>query len=89
MKKLNFEEVRKIVEDKGYELLSEEYNGINSKMRIKDKDGYIGLCSLDTIKQSSHFLKFHISNPHSIYNIKNSIKNPESRTSKYLKKDFI
>ena len=84
--KLTIEEVRDIVEGKGYELLSDEYVNKKAKLKIKDRDGYISLSSLDSIKQSLHFLRFHESNPYTIQNIKHSIK---TEYPKLLSEQFV
>jgi hypothetical protein len=40
MAKLNLEEVRKKVKNKGYKLISEYYNGYTDKLIIEDDEGY-------------------------------------------------
>ena len=52
-----------------------EYNGLDKKYNLIDKDGYKYYVRLQGIINQNKFpWKFHKSNPYSIYNIKNFIK---------------
>jgi hypothetical protein len=50
-KRFTYEEVREIVESKGYELISTEYKGMNAKLIFKDADGFTYETSLNTVKK--------------------------------------
>ncbi len=74
MKKYNLEEIKYIVESYGFELISQEYNGANYPIIIKDKEGYYGRSLINSIIKCSNFKRFHKSNPYTIQNIKLWIK---------------
>lgn len=66
-KRYEFEEVKKICEDRGYELLETKYVNAKTKMKVK-KNGYYGFINLSGIV-CGEMLPFHKSNPFSIQNI--------------------
>jgi len=70
-KKYTYEEVKKIVEDLGYELISEKYVNNRNKLILKDKEGYKYYNCLDKILQYNNPKRFHTCNPYTIENIKN------------------
>jgi len=70
MKKYTYEEVKKFVNDLGYELISKEYLGVFSKLIIKDTEEYFYKITLNDIKSGRIPYKFHKSNPYAIQNIK-------------------
>ena len=69
VKKLNQEEVNRIYNKKGYEVIS-EYKNSDTIIYVKNKDGYICISRYRTFKNNSEPLKFHKSNPYTIQNIK-------------------
>jgi hypothetical protein len=69
-KKYTIEEVREIVESKGYELLSEEYVNSHTKMNFKDTGGYLYHNTLTAILGYSNLNKFGKYNKYAIDNIK-------------------
>lgn len=68
-KKLNYEEVKQYVENLGFILISTEYKSVDSKLIIKDGDGYYYNISLSNLKGGNPSKIVHKSNPYSIYNI--------------------
>lgn len=76
--KFTIEEAKGIAEDKGYELLSSEYKGINNRLRVKDKEGYIGFLTLEGIQRGYSFHKYNNSNLYNAYNIKIYLKDKVS-----------
>jgi len=72
--KYTYKEVKKIVNDLGYELISKEYLNIKDNLILKDKDGYFYTCSFDSIKRNHTPNKFSVSNLYTIKNLKNWIK---------------
>lgn len=73
-RKYTYEEVKKIVEDKGYELITKEYVNINNKFIIVDNIGFYYYTNLDKLFQGKTPLRFHKSNPYTIDNINLWIK---------------
>lgn len=71
-KKYKNEEVKKIFNDKGYELM-EDYINVKTKMKVKDNNGYLLNCSLDLFLNGTPQI-FHKCNPYTIENIKLWIK---------------
>lgn len=69
MKKFTINEVKIIVNNLGFELISQEYKKAQQKLTLKDKEGYLYLVSLWGLKRNLP-LKFDKSNPYTIYNIK-------------------
>lgn len=69
MRKLILKEVREIVKNKGYKLISEIYNGYSDKLIIEDGEGYRYYESLTRLSVRKP-VRFHNKNPYSIYNIK-------------------
>ena len=55
-----FEEVKKIVNDLGYEFVSEEYVNCKLKFTLKDIEGYLYYTSFDKINVGKMPLKFNI-----------------------------
>lgn len=66
-----FEQVKEIVKSKGYELLSDEYVGNKTNLKIKDSDGYLGFTPFASIQNNTTFRKFYTLNPFTLDNIKN------------------
>jgi len=69
-KKYTYEEVKKIIEDKGYALVSDKYLNNRTKLIFKDKEGYLYFSVLTRLQQGMTPEKFHICNPYTIHNIK-------------------
>jgi hypothetical protein len=57
-----------------YEPCFDEYNGCESKLKCKNKDGYIGFLSYANMKQGNSFSIFSKENSYSIHNIRHYIK---------------
>ena len=68
-RKFTIEEVREVVESKGYELLSEEYINNQSRLKIKDNYGYKFKISLNSLKSGTKPLAFSSLNPYVLDNI--------------------
>ena len=69
-KKFTYEEVKKNIENLGYELISKEYKNNLTKLILKDKYGYYYVTSLDKLR-SGHFPRIVDKvNPYTIQNIK-------------------
>jgi len=64
----DFEKVKKYVEDKGYNLLSERYIKNSQKLTMSDNDGYLYYIGIATF-QNCIPEKFHKTNPYTIQNI--------------------
>ena len=69
-KKCTYEEVKKFINDLGYELISKEYDNSHQKLTLKDKDGYFYTINLSNIKSGKNAHKFDQSNPFTLINIK-------------------
>ena len=69
-KKLTYIEVKECVENLGYKLISKEYKNVNSKLIIKDKDGYYYTPFFNSLIIGNPPSKFYKSNPYTIQNIK-------------------
>jgi hypothetical protein len=69
-KKYTIEEVREIVESKGFELLSDEYVNNKTKLAFEDGEGYIYSCNLYSFIKNKSFHKYHINNKYTIDNIR-------------------
>jgi len=71
-KKYTYNEVKKIINDFGYELISKEYEGTNiTNLVFKDNIGYYYCLKLNEILRANwDHAKFHKSNPYTIQNIK-------------------
>lgn len=67
--KYTYEEVKSIINNLGYELISKEYVNSKSNLIVKDKYGYMYFTSLNRLKTYGKN-KFDISNPYTIHNIK-------------------
>ena len=87
-KKITYEEVSKVYEEKGYELIS-EYKGNNKPLFVKDKEGYICSSSYSSFKNGAEPNKFHTHNPYTVQNlklwIKTNIEGYELLSTKYTK----
>lgn len=70
-KKYTIEEVKNIISSKGFELVSDKYNGNKSNIIIMDSDGYYYSVTFGNFKNSNYkkFDKVGISNPYTIKNI--------------------
>ena len=69
-RKFSYKEVKEIIENLGYELLSNEYLNNLQKLLFKDKDGYLYYSQLSNLKMGRLPEKFNICNPYTIQNIK-------------------
>ena len=69
-KKYTYKEVKAIVENLGFELISKEYLNCKEKLILKDKEGYLYYSIFDNIRNSYYPEKFNKNNPYSIQNIK-------------------
>jgi len=69
MKKYTYEEVKKFVNDLGYELISKDYIIGNKKLILKDKDGYFYTVTFYSLKHGSSLDKFSKSNEYTLQNI--------------------
>ncbi len=68
-RKYTIEEVKSKLKEKGYELLDDVYNGVDSSMTVIDEHGYLYYSTLYRIlRYEPHFV--HKSNIYSVYNIK-------------------
>jgi len=67
--KYTFEEVKELVNNLGYELISKEYN-YKVKIIFKDKEGYYYNCKLGDLLKNKTAKIFFPSNPYTIHNIK-------------------
>lgn len=67
----SYEYVKDIISEKGYQLISSDYNTCKDRLLCKDKEGYFVYTSFDKIvnKPDSKPRRFHISNDYSVYNI--------------------
>lgn len=69
MQKLTQEYVKNGYKKHGYILLS-KYENTNTKLCIQDKEGYMYNSTWDYFQRGKEPMKFHKSNPYTIYNIK-------------------
>ena len=71
-KKYTYEEVKEIINNLGYELISKEYVNCKNKLILKDKFGYFYELSFDTLNNNKNkgINKFDQSNPFTLTNIK-------------------
>jgi len=74
-KKLNYEEVKEVFKEKGYELLSDTYINNHQLLISRDIEGYLYFSSTMTLKSNNIPQKFGNSNPYTIQNIKLWCKN--------------
>ena len=76
-KRYTYEQVKKIFEEHGYNLLEKEYINNRTKMLV-EKDGYYGFAKLDAIQRGDYFSICHKSNPYSIQNIQHYLDKKET-----------
>lgn len=69
-KKLTYEEVKEYIESQGYKLLSKEYVNNNTKLILKDVDGYLYVTTWGNFQKGYKPNKFSKYNPYTIQNIK-------------------
>lgn len=69
-KKYILDEVREIVDSKGFELISEEYVNNRKKLIVRDCNGYYYEILLQSLLRNIFPLKFYKYNPYTIQNIK-------------------
>jgi len=69
-RKYTYKIVKELLNEKGYELISEEYISIDKKLSIKDNEGYYYYVIFNNLLKYKMPLKFHKSNPYTIQNIK-------------------
>lgn len=74
IKKLTFEYIKSKFNEAGYELLSKEYNGKDSKMTCIDSGGYLYFTNYSTIRSNRKPKRYQATNPYVMYNIKKWIK---------------
>lgn len=72
--KYTYNEVKNIVESKGYELISDNYDKMTTKLDFKDCEGYYYHATLNSIIYNNSIRKFYIGNKYTIDNIKHYIK---------------
>lgn len=70
---LDYKNINSILNDLGYKLVSKNYNGVNSKITLKDQDNYLYYATLHEIRYHKPD-KFNPKYPYSISNIKNWCK---------------
>ena len=68
--KYTLEEVRKIVKEFGFELISEKYINNHQKLIMQDINGYLYFSRLSDLKGGKNPVFAQKSNPYSIYNIR-------------------
>lgn len=68
-KRVNINEVNRILENKGYELIG-DYINTRIKVSLRDNEGYYYYTTIDSLKSGSTPSKFHITNPYTMQNIK-------------------
>lgn len=69
--KYSLEQVREIINKKGYTLISEFFISVLKKIIIKDKEGYYYITTLDSfIRAGKNPARYHKSSPYTIQNIK-------------------
>lgn len=78
----DFEYYKEKIEKYGLKLLDDYFEVKNNKQKfnVEDKDGYRYYVELSSIVNSDKLLKFYITNPHTIYNIKKYIKDNNIKT---------
>lgn len=67
---VEYEKIKKEVENYGYKLLSKEWNGNHQRIDVKDCMGYKGRIKLETLRNGGSFSKFALYNPYSLENLK-------------------
>jgi len=72
--KLSYEEVKEFIESLGYILISIKFHRSNDKLIILDNENYYYFVTHASLKNGTKPSKFNISNPYTIYNIKNWCK---------------
>lgn len=72
-RRYNITDIKTELKDYGYCLISEDFNNIHS-IEISDKYGYLYHSDLHRIRAKSFPMKFAVSNPHLLDNLKNYIK---------------
>jgi hypothetical protein len=84
----SYEYVKNITEEKGYILLSSSYRHQHELLDIMDKEGYKYKADFCQIKQSGKLLRFYETNPYTIDNINNYIKQNKLEV-KLLSKEYL
>lgn len=72
--RFTLEEVKHLLEEKGYALISKEYINAQTNIIFKDKEGFFYYSRLGNVLHSNSPSKFHINNPFTIQNINNYLK---------------
>lgn len=67
--KYNYEMAKRIVEEKGFKLLSETFESINQSLIIESEEGYLFKTHLNGIIRGNNFNYFDSRNPYTIKNI--------------------
>ena len=70
----NKKEFYKLVEELNYEIIDGEYKNSSSHVTVKDRDGYLGIVTIQSLKNRTNFLKFSLKNPFTLNNINNYLK---------------
>jgi hypothetical protein len=65
-----YQYVKEYIENLGYQLISEEYINIDQLLVLTDYEGYYYKIRFKVLQYGGKPLKFHRSNPYTIYNIK-------------------
>lgn len=65
-----YEDVKIFVENCGYNLISDKYIDIKTKMIFSDDIGYLFYDTYDNLKQTNTLSIFHKANPYTNQNIK-------------------
>lgn len=88
--KITFEEIKVILSEHGYEYVSGEYHGIESKLTCVDKKGYLVLCDIQRMIYKNKGSRIvHSRNPYSILNIKKFVKENTNGEYECLSDEYI
>ena len=72
-KKFTYDEIKHYIEiesDNGYKLLSKEYKGVDSPLKIETFDGYLSMTKVSALRNGREISIFDKSNPFTLENIK-------------------
>ena len=72
--KYSIQDARSIVKSYGYKPLFDEYRTIKDKLLIENKQGYLGLATLNCLRNGQSVAWFHKSNPYTIQNVHTFLK---------------
>ncbi len=89
MRKYNDIEFIEKLKEYGYEYIDGEYKNQFSKLRCRDKDGYIVFVQFDKLEnRKCGVSRFHTSNPYTIENIKLCLSNNPEYKCKYYSGEY-